>query len=97
MLELEGVVGVGYTMRLSSRPDGCAVQIYYNDDNGCARAFVFVECMEPCRVCPGRTGGAFVLIMCACIWSCYLRFMQPDVLSKYTKMTIMVVRARWVC
>ena len=49
----------------------CAVQIHrvhYNGDDGCA--FMFVECMKRCRIGPGRTGSAFVLV-CACIWSCY--------------------------
>ena len=33
-------------------------------------AFMFVECMERCRVDPGQKGGKFV-IMCARIWRCH--------------------------
>ena len=59
MLELEGVVGVGYTMRLSSRPDGCAVQTqtHCNGDDGGAYMFA-----EYCHVRAGRTGRTFVFI-----------------------------------
>ena len=38
----------------------CAVQIHYNGDDGCA--FIVVECMERCRVGPGRKGGTFTLV-----------------------------------
>ena len=39
----------------------CAVQIHYiSDDDGCA--FMFVECMERCRVGRGRTASTFVLL-----------------------------------
>ena len=45
-----------------------AVQINYNVDYGCV--FMFVECMERCRVGPGRTARTFVLV-CAFIRRCY--------------------------
>ena len=41
----------------------CAVQIHYNGDDGCA--FIFVVCMERCRVGPGTTERSFVLV---CAW-----------------------------
>ena len=43
----------------------CAVQIHYNNngDDGCV--FIFVECMERCRVGRVRTVGAFVLLVYA--------------------------------
>ena len=40
----------------------------YNVDGGCV--FMFVQCMVRCRVDPGRTVSAFVLV-CVWIWSCY--------------------------
>ena len=41
------------------------VQIHYNIDDDCA--FVFAECTARCGVGAGRTGGAFVLVVCASI------------------------------
>ena len=38
----------------------CAVQIHYNGDDG--SVFIFVECVERCRVGPGRTERTFVLV-----------------------------------
>ena len=46
----------------------CTVKIHYNGDGGCA--FVFVECIERCRVDPGRKECTFVLV-CVLIWNCY--------------------------
>ena len=60
-----------------------AVQIHYDNNNDDFRAFMFVEYMESCCVCPGRTVCAFVVIIYKClhlkllfafhaIWGCTL-------------------------
>ena len=52
----------------------CPVQIYYNGDGG----YLFVECMERCRVGPGQTGRMFALLL-ACL---NLKVLVPWVFDK---------------